>query len=116
MRDAIRGYAIEQLDASGEGNEVRRAHAAYWLVLAEEGDASFTGSERALWLARFDAEHDNFRQALDWLVANGGAEGGPPPWGAPVPHLEGPGNLGGGPPRPGTGLGLPGAPGRPEGR
>src|SRR5439155_195417 len=66
--------AIEQLDASGEGNEVRRAHAAYCLVLAEEGDASFTGSERALWLARFDAEHDNFRQALDWLVAIGGAE------------------------------------------
>jgi len=74
MLDTIREYAIEQLDASGEGNEVRRAHAAYCLVLAEEGDASFTGSERALWLARFDAEHDNFRQALDWLVAIGGAE------------------------------------------
>src|SRR5207253_1298765 len=64
MLDTIREYAIEQLDASGEGNEVRRAHAACCLVLAEEGDASFTGSERALWLARFDAEHDNFRQAL----------------------------------------------------
>jgi len=74
MLDTIREYALEQLDASQEGDEVRRAHAAYCLVLAEEGDAAFTGSDRSLWLARFDAEHDNFRQALDWLVQTGRAE------------------------------------------
>jgi len=74
MLDTIREYALEQLDASQEADEVRRAHAAYCLVLAEEGDASFTGSDRSLWLARFDAEHDNFRQALDWLVATRRAE------------------------------------------
>ncbi len=74
LLDTIREYALERLDASPEADEVRRAHAAYCLVLAEQGDASFTGSERALWLARFDAEHDNFRQAIDWLVATGRAD------------------------------------------
>src|SRR2546430_17567812 len=103
MLDTIREYAIEQLDASGEGNEVRRAHAAFCLVLAEEGDASFTGSERALWLARFDAEHDNFRQALDWLVAIGGAGGAPPLRGPPVPPRAAPEPLAGGPPATGSG-------------
>src|SRR2546430_8302364 len=98
MLDTIREYAIEQLDASGEGNEVRRAHAAYCLVLAEEGDASFTGSERALWLARFDAEHDNFRQALDWLVAIGGAQGALRLWAPLVRYRGGPETLAGGRP------------------
>jgi predicted ATPase len=74
MLDTIREYALERLDATPEGDAVRRAHAAYCLVLAEEGDASFTGSDRSLWLARFDAEHDNFRQAIDWLVATRQAE------------------------------------------
>src|SRR5205807_2467268 len=44
MLDTIREYAIEQLDASGEGDEVRRGHAAYCLVLAEGGDAAVTGA------------------------------------------------------------------------
>jgi predicted ATPase len=74
MLDTIREYALERLDAAPEADEVRRAHAAYFLVLAEEGDASLTGSDRALWLARFDAEHENLLQAIDWLVATGRAE------------------------------------------
>ena len=37
MLETIREYALEQLDASGEHPVTRRAHAAYCLVLAEEG-------------------------------------------------------------------------------
>jgi predicted ATPase len=70
MLDTIRAYAAEQLAESGERATVQRAHAAYCLVLAEEG----AGRERrADWVARCEREHDNFHAALDYLVAEGDA-------------------------------------------
>jgi predicted ATPase/DNA-binding winged helix-turn-helix (wHTH) protein len=67
MLETIREYCLERLADSGEAPAVRRAHAAYCLVLAEEGNPELTESERAAWLNRCDIEHDNFRAALDWL-------------------------------------------------
>lgn len=67
MLETIREYCLERLDENGEAPAVRRAHAAYCLVLAEEGNPELTETERAAWLARCDIEHDNFRAALDWL-------------------------------------------------
>ncbi len=70
MLDTIREYALECLRASGEERKVRRAHAAYCLVLAEEGNPELNAMERAAWLARCDSEIDNFRLSLDWLFQN----------------------------------------------
>jgi len=70
MLETIREYALERLAASGEEPAVRRAHAAYCLVLAEEGNPELSPQNRTAWLARCDAEHDNFRSALDWLFEN----------------------------------------------
>ena len=67
MLETIREYALERLFASGEGSAVRRAHAAYCLVLAEEGNPELDPAQRAAWLARCDLEIDNFRSVLDWL-------------------------------------------------
>jgi len=67
MLETIREYAIERLDSSGEGKATRRAHAAYCLVLAEEGNPELIPAERVLWLSQCDVEIDNFRSALDWL-------------------------------------------------
>ncbi len=67
MLETIREYAIERLDSSGEGRATRRAHAAYCLVLAEEGNPELSPTERVLWLSRCDVEIDNFRSALAWL-------------------------------------------------
>lgn len=67
MLETIREYALERLSVSGEASVVRHAHAAYCLVLAEEGNPELPPAERAAWLARCDAEIDNFRSALDWL-------------------------------------------------
>jgi predicted ATPase/DNA-binding winged helix-turn-helix (wHTH) protein len=70
MLETIREYALERLAASGEGSAARRAHAAYCLVLAEEGNPELNPEDRALWLRRCDVENDNFRSALDWLFEN----------------------------------------------
>ncbi len=67
MLETIREYCLERLGEKGEASAVRRSHAAYCLVLAEEGNPELTETERTVWLARCDIEHDNFRAALDWL-------------------------------------------------
>jgi predicted ATPase/DNA-binding winged helix-turn-helix (wHTH) protein len=67
MLETIREYARDCLADSGEQPAVRRAHAAYCLVIAEEGNPALSPEDRARWLAQCDVEIDNFRSALDWL-------------------------------------------------
>ncbi len=67
MLETIREYALERLAESDEQTAARRAHAAYCLVLAEEGNPDLNPAERARWLTQCDVEIDNFRSALDWL-------------------------------------------------
>jgi len=72
--NTIREYAIERLVASDDEAAARRAHAAYYLVLAEEGAEDVVAHPE--WLDRFEVEHDNFRLALDYLIKTGEAEWG----------------------------------------
>jgi predicted ATPase len=74
MLETVREYALEQLDASGEHPVTRRAHAAYCLVVAEEGLGPITAAQREEWLARCQREHDNHRAAFDHLIATHDAE------------------------------------------
>jgi predicted ATPase/DNA-binding winged helix-turn-helix (wHTH) protein/Flp pilus assembly protein TadD len=67
MLETIREYAFERLTESGEQAAARRAHAAYCLVLAEEGNPELSPADRTRWLTQCDAEIDNLRFALDWL-------------------------------------------------
>jgi predicted ATPase/DNA-binding winged helix-turn-helix (wHTH) protein len=71
MLETIREYAFERLQQSSEEAATRKAHAAYCLVLAEEGNPDLSEPERADWLTRCDIEHDDFRAALDWLFQTG---------------------------------------------
>lgn len=71
MLESIREYGKERLAASSEEADVRRAHAAYCLVLAEEGNGALSQVERENWLARCDLEHDNFLAALSCLLRRG---------------------------------------------
>lgn len=74
MLETIREYCLERLSDVGEERATRRAHAAYCLVLAEEGNPDLGETDRAVWLARCDIEHDNFRAALDWLFQSSDVE------------------------------------------
>ena len=73
MLETLRDYARERLVGAGEELLTSRAHAAYCIVLTEEGNPQLTAAEREMWLARCDAEGDNFRAALDWVVDTGNA-------------------------------------------
>src|SRR5579863_2116833 len=74
MLSTIREYALERLAESDDESATRRAHAAYYLVLAEEGAQEM--SAHPGWLDRFEVEHDNFRVAIDFLIKTGDAEWG----------------------------------------
>lgn len=76
MLETIREYALECLETSGEAHLIRRAHAAFYLSLAEEGFPERRGRQEAQWLARLTQEHDNLRAALEWSLAVGEAEMG----------------------------------------
>src|SRR5580692_10452250 len=76
MLETIREYAREKMAESDEERLTRRAHAAYCLVLAEEGDAAETDAGSTEWADRFQTEHDNFRAGLDWLTQTGDAAWG----------------------------------------
>jgi predicted ATPase/serine/threonine protein kinase len=74
MLSAIREYALERLAESNDESATRRAHAAYYLVLAEEGAADIAAQPE--WLDRYEVEHDNFRLAIDYLIKTRDAEWG----------------------------------------
>jgi len=67
MLETIREFALERLAHSGEQAATRQAHAAYCLVLAEEGNPELQSADRTRWLTQCDAEIDNLRSALDWV-------------------------------------------------
>jgi predicted ATPase/class 3 adenylate cyclase len=63
----VREYALERLEASGEAEALRRAHAAYFLALAEEVEPWLLGGPRLPEaLVRLAREHDNLRAMLEW--------------------------------------------------
>jgi predicted ATPase/class 3 adenylate cyclase len=70
MLETIREYASEKLEALGEADELRRRHAEYFLVRAEEAFPELKGSPGP-WLDRLEADHDNLRTVLDWLESVG---------------------------------------------
>ncbi len=72
MLETIREFGLECLAMSGELEAIRRAHAAYYLVLAEEAEPKLEGPQQAVWLQRLEQEHDNLRAAIGALPQQGG--------------------------------------------
>jgi predicted ATPase/class 3 adenylate cyclase len=68
MLETIREYGWECLNKSGELEETQRAHAEYYLHLAEQAEPHLRSAQQAVWLAQLEAEHDNLRAALRWSI------------------------------------------------
>jgi predicted ATPase/class 3 adenylate cyclase len=74
MLETIREFAAERLEASGEGDELRRRHAQFFIALAEEADPQVKRGTPKGWLDRLEADHDNLRAALDHLESAGATQ------------------------------------------
>jgi predicted ATPase/transcriptional regulator with XRE-family HTH domain len=68
LLETLREFGLEQLAASGEMEALRRAHATYYLALAERAEPEYGRPEHALWLKRMGREHDNLRAAMQWAL------------------------------------------------
>jgi predicted ATPase len=68
MLETIREYALERLQETNEGEAVRRAHARYYLSLAEEAEPELTTAQQMRWLDLLETEHNNLRAALSWSL------------------------------------------------
>ncbi|MBT0771186.1 hypothetical protein KIH74_19755 [Kineosporia sp. J2-2] len=68
LLETIREYALERLSERGGMASMRRAHAVYFLNLAETADPHLRGSEQLVWLARLTAERDNLLASLRFAV------------------------------------------------
>jgi predicted ATPase/transcriptional regulator with XRE-family HTH domain len=76
MLEPIRQYAAERLKQSGEATAARNRHAAYYLDLAERGDAQLREATQLIWFERLEDEQPNLRAGLAWLLGEGELEGG----------------------------------------
>ena len=68
LLETIREYGLEALSVSGELDATCRAHALYYLRLAEEAESKLRGPQQAEWLGRLEREQDNLRTALQWAL------------------------------------------------
>ena len=70
MLKVVREFALEELEASGETNKIKRLHAAFFTLLAEAAEPELRAAKVAQWLETLEQEHDNLRFALEWSLEN----------------------------------------------
>ena len=76
LLETIRQYGMEKLLVANELEDTRCRHLVDCSELAERIRPMLTRAEQLHWLARAEAELDNFRQALQWSLRSGQAEEG----------------------------------------
>jgi predicted ATPase/DNA-binding SARP family transcriptional activator len=69
MLESIRHYAAGKLAAAGEEPGLRLRQLAWLLDLARQADLA--GPDQAAWLDLLEADHGNFRAALEWSLGGG---------------------------------------------
>jgi non-specific serine/threonine protein kinase len=74
MLETVREFGLEQLAARGEEEATRRAHAAWYMGVAERTWQGVDAKADAAWLDQVEADHDNVRAVLVWLEQTGDAE------------------------------------------
>jgi predicted ATPase/DNA-binding SARP family transcriptional activator len=72
LLETVRQYAAERLEEAEEAEDTRKAHARFFMEVAESAETR--GAEQQRGLAQFDVDLDNMRSALGYAVAAGDAE------------------------------------------
>ena len=76
MLESVRDYALELLDARGDGDAVRRRHAVFYVPMVEQAEPALFERDQVSWVGRLDAERENLRAALTWAAESGETEVG----------------------------------------
>ena len=74
MLEMLQQYAHEKLAERGEADDARRQHAAWFLELAEDAEIELRGPHERAWMDRLEADIDNLRATLRWVIDRGEAE------------------------------------------
>jgi len=74
MLETIKAYGLERLDEAGERQDLRRAHATYFVEFAEAAEPHLRRAEQLVWLRRLKVDHDNLNAALRGAIAAGDAQ------------------------------------------
>jgi predicted ATPase/DNA-binding SARP family transcriptional activator len=74
MLEIIRAYGRERLAEAGEQDEVRQAHARYFLRLADRSQAYLRGGQQLEWVNRLASDQDNLHAAIRGAVTAGDAD------------------------------------------
>jgi len=74
MLETIREFGLACLEQQRELEAARRAHAHYFLELAEQAEPHLFGPEQLLWFARLEQDLDNLLAILQ-VATTGGEEG-----------------------------------------
>ncbi len=69
LLETLRQYGTERLREAGEEAAVRNRHLAWCVMVTEEMARRIDGGEQSVWLGWLEWEHDNFRVALAWSLA-----------------------------------------------
>lgn len=74
MLETVREFGLERLAACGEEVAIRERHAAWYLALAEAANQELRARGQRTCLDRLDAERDNLRATIAWLLTSESAE------------------------------------------
>jgi predicted ATPase/DNA-binding winged helix-turn-helix (wHTH) protein len=72
LLDTTRAYALEKVEESGEGPDLRRRHATYYRDLFARAEAEWEARPTAEWLVEYAGQLGNLRAALDWAFGDDG--------------------------------------------
>jgi predicted ATPase len=72
MLETFRQFSHQKLQATGNVEQVERAHSAYFLSFARDGADGITRGDQLEWLERLQTEDDNFRAVLIRGLSLGG--------------------------------------------
>lgn len=68
MLETLREYALNSLSSEGERERLQDWHACFYLREAESAERGLRGPKQLIWLARVEAERNNFSAALEWSL------------------------------------------------
>ena len=73
MLETVRAYGEVRRREAGEDEALRRAHAGYFVGLAEEAEPHLRQADQLVWLERLSAEQENLRAAVHLAIDQGDA-------------------------------------------